>query len=391
MNLREFQFLDIVEKYIDYRGRTPLKLGMHWSKAGNIPALSANNVQMGKIDFSKECNTGTEELYNRWMQNGECAKGDILLTMEAPLGNVAQVPDENKYILSQRVLLIRPNAALVSKDFLAQLMRSPSFQLELLRNSSGSTARGIQRKRLDKIKLALPSLPEQDKIARILFQYDRISEKNEELILRKNLQFKYLVNYTIHKSGYPRAHLSDFIREVSIRNRKGKIERVLSVTNHSGFVLPEDQFERRVASEDLSNYKIVQRGQYAYNPSRINVGSIARLDEWDDGVLSPMYIVFQLDESKINSDYFLHWLSSSEARQRIKKSAQGSVREIVGFGDLCSLPMPFPPLERQKEIADVLNLALKEIKLLESLTKKYQMQKRGLMQKLLTGEWQVAA
>ena len=100
---------------------------------------------------------------------------------------------------------------------------------------------------------------------------------------------------------------------------------MLSVTNHSGFILPEDQFERRVASTNLSNYKIVNRGEYAYNPSRINVGSIARLDDWEIGALSPMYIVFKLDETRINSDYFLHWLSSYEAKQRIKKGAQGSV------------------------------------------------------------------
>ena len=114
-------------------------------------------------------------------------------------------------------------------------------------------------------------------------------EKSEALLAAKERQFDWLVTRLINKSGHKRAQLSDIISEVSKRNRENNVDRVLSVTNHSGFVLPEDQFERRVASADVSNYKIVESGQYAYNPSRINVGSIARLDDWDNGILSPMY------------------------------------------------------------------------------------------------------
>ncbi len=161
------------------------------------------------------------------------------------------------------------------------------------------------------------------------------------------------------------------------------------VTNHSGFVLPEEQFERRVASTNLSNYKIVMKGKYAYNPSRINVGSIARLDDWDVGVLSPMYIVFSLDEQKVSSDYFLHWLSSNEAKQRIKNSAQGSVCETVSFSDLGTIPIPLPSMATQMRIAKILNVAKSEINLFKQLARQYHTQKRGLMQKLLTGEWGV--
>ena len=112
--------------------------------------------------------------------------------------------------------------------------------------------------------------------------------------------------------------------EISERNRGGNDERVLSVTNSRGFVLPEDQFERRVASADLSNYKVVTRGQYAYNPSRINVGSIARLDDWKMGVLSPMYVVFGLDHAKVNSDYFLHRLISIRRENASRKARRAA-------------------------------------------------------------------
>ena len=100
-------FLQAVRSYIDFRGRTPRKLGMSWG-GGDVLALSANNVQMGQIDAEKEAYFGSDELYKRWMTQGDCEPGDVLLTMEAPLGNVAQIPDDKRYILSQRVLLIKP-------------------------------------------------------------------------------------------------------------------------------------------------------------------------------------------------------------------------------------------------------------------------------------------
>lgn len=179
-----------------------------------------------------------------------------------------------------------------------------------------------------------------------------------------------------------------FLKEKSTRNRDEQVQRVLSVTNSAGFVLAEEQFAHRVASASLSNYKIVRRGQYAYNPSRINVGSIARLDAWDEGALSPMYVVFQV-QGGLDADFFGHWLRSAEARQRIALAAQGSVRETVSFGDLGSILVPVPTIERQQAIAKGLNAAQAEISLLDDEIKAVTRQKRGLMQKLLTGEWRV--
>lgn len=102
-----------------------------------------------------------------------------------------------------------------------------------------------------------------------------------------------------------------------------------------------------------------------------------------------MYVVFELDQSKVNSDFFLHWLSSHEARQRICNSAQGSVRETVSFTDLGAIVFPLPDFTRQSQVADVLNCARREIDLLKKLADEYKTQKRGLMQKLLTGQWRV--
>ncbi|MBD3767837.1 MAG: restriction endonuclease subunit S [Gammaproteobacteria bacterium] len=249
----------------------------------------------------------------------------------------------------------------------------------------------ISGKNLKKELVPLPPLDEQKKISRVLSEWDNAIEKTEALITAKEKQFEWLTSNLINRAGHKRTAASGLMTEVSRRNKSSTIERVLSVTNHSGFVLPEEQFERRVASANVSNYKVVEQGQYAYNPSRINVGSIARLDDWENGILSPMYVVFKLDTKKVCSDYFLHWVNSSEARQRIKNSAQGSVRETVSFKDLGAIDIPLPAMDVQKDVTYKLNLAQKEISLLKNTLEQYRSQKRGLMQKLLTGEWQVGS
>ncbi len=239
------------------------------------------------------------------------------------------------------------------------------------------------------VALVLHPKPVQRRIAKALLTWDIALEKTEQLIAAKERHYSHELSRLISRGQHPHAHVGTFADEVSARNRGGNEARVLSVTNSRGFVLPEVQFERRVASADLSNYRVVRRGQYAYNPSRINVGSIARLDNWDDGVLSPMYVVFRLDEDKVDSDYFLHWLNSHEARQRIKNSAQGSVRETVSYSEFAALTIPLPETERQTVIARYLNALREEIDLVGESVAALRIQKRGLMQKLLTGLWRL--
>lgn len=167
------------ELLIDFRGKTPKKIGMNWGN-GNIPGLSANNVEMGAINFSKETNYGSEDLFNAWMTNGATEKGDTVMTMEAPLGNVAQIPDNAKYILSQRVILIRPDHQILNKYFYTYLLRTDYFQKELYKNATGTTAQGIQQKKLVRILLSYPNdMKEQELIGtRIRAVDDNLCSQN---------------------------------------------------------------------------------------------------------------------------------------------------------------------------------------------------------------------
>lgn len=172
---------ELLEKLMDFRGRTPKKLGMDWG-GGAIPALSANNVRAGYIDFDRECYLGSEELYAAWMVQGDTQKNDLVFTMEAPLGNIAVIPNDRKYILSQRVVLLRANKR-IYHSFLFHYLRSDTFGKILDSNATGTTAKGIQQKRLVQLPVVVPSLEEQAHIANLL---DTIDSKLSALAAKQS-------------------------------------------------------------------------------------------------------------------------------------------------------------------------------------------------------------
>ena len=182
-------FDDVIKEYFDFRGKTPLKLGMNWG-GGSIKAISANNIEPGFINFNKEHYLASEDLYRAWMNHGDCSKGDVVMTSEAPLGVVAQIPDNNKYILSQRVFLFKVKPSSITNDYLYYLMNTDRFQNDLQRQSSGSTVTGIQQARLARIRMQLTrSLEEQLHISKILKSIDLgISDNKEMLSKYKNLK-----------------------------------------------------------------------------------------------------------------------------------------------------------------------------------------------------------
>jgi type I restriction enzyme S subunit len=182
------QISDLLYDVIDFRGKTPLKIGLEWG-GGNIPALSANNVEMGRINLSKETYYGSEKLYRRWMTKGVCTKGDIIITMEAPLGNVAQIPDDRKYILSQRVLLLKTRSERVFNDFLKHELMSTGFQSQLAQNATGTTAKGIQQAKFMKLLVPLPPFSEQVAVAEALDAHD-VRIRAEEAYRDKLVQVK---------------------------------------------------------------------------------------------------------------------------------------------------------------------------------------------------------
>ena len=168
------KLLSCIEKITDFRGRTPKKLGMDWSESGYL-ALSALNVKDGYIDFSQDVHYGDQALYDKWMSGNELHKGQVLFTTEAPMGNVAQVPDNKRYILSQRTIAFDVKEDIITENFLATLLRSPAVFTTLTSLSSGGTAKGVSQKSLAGVDIQIPvELREQELLATYFSNLDNL-------------------------------------------------------------------------------------------------------------------------------------------------------------------------------------------------------------------------
>ena len=146
--------------------------------------------------------------------------------------------------------------------------------------------------------------------------------------------------------------IEELISEYSVRNKKSEDIPVYSVTNDRGFCT--GYFSKEVASKDKSTYKIVPRGYFAYNPSRINVGSVDWQNCEDRVIVSPLYVVFSISE-QLDQQYFLHYLKSDIMLNYIKEYATGSVRDNLKLSDLGKLSVNLRPLDEQRKIAAVLD------------------------------------
>ena len=242
--------------------------------------------------------------------------------------------------------------------------------------STGSGVPTLNRNNVHRHKTFIPKLKEQNKIAAFLSLLDeRISTQSKIIEDLKKLKSAIIeIEYTPNTKTT--SHIGNVIEQISKRNKNNAIQNVLSVSNRQGFIKQSDQFENRnVASEDTSNYKIVEKNDFAFNPARINVGSIARLTTFEKGIVSPMYICFRTQEN-VAPEYIDFFFESKHFYCEIQKRLEGSVRQCLSFEGLCNIPLSLPSFEMQQLIGKRLFTLGQKIKtetdLLELLNKQKQ-------------------
>ena len=168
-------------------------------------------------------------------------------------------------------------------------------------------------------------------------------------------------------SSWKKVRLGDYIHEYSKRNKDNANIPVYSVTNINGFCT--EYFSKEVASKDKTTYKIVKKGFFAYNPSRINVGSVDWLRDMDRVIVSPLYNVFFVD-SALDQQYLYYYLKCPVGLFYIKELASGSVRDNLKFSILSDFIIPFPDLTIQKDIAATLDRIVQIINICNTILDK---------------------
>lgn len=173
-----FALGEITELVIDYRGKTPKKLGGDWCKQG-YRALSAKNIKTGRIVQAETIRYIDESLYRKWMKD-EVQRGDILITSEAPFGQIFFWDSDEKIVLSQRLFCVRIKPEYDAR-FIYYYMTTPEFQSELDGRATGTTVIGLRQPELMKCVIRCPEIQEQKVIAAILSSIDAKIIANEKV------------------------------------------------------------------------------------------------------------------------------------------------------------------------------------------------------------------
>lgn len=380
----------IVKNIIDYRGVTPKKLGMDWG-GGEIVALSAGNVKKGYIDFNSECYYGSDILYKRWMRNGSVAKNDIVFTLEAPLGNVALIPDNKKYILSQRTILLQLNEEYWS-PYIYQLLLSSLFQNYITASATGSTAQGIKRTTFEKLKTVIPpTISEQKAIATVLSDIDDLIANLDKLISKKKAIKQGAMQQLLtppHKggkrlSGYTGewefltiesvADCLDNLRVPLNGEQRGKMNGDIPYCGANGVV---DYVNDFVIDDDI--ILMAEDGGYF---DEYKTRPIAYRMKGKCWVNNHAHIL----KAKNNTDQgFLYF---SLVHKNILDYINGGTRAKLNKGEMNKIECWFPKSKNEQEaISGILSDMDMEIEQLETKKAKYQAIKQGMTQELLTGK-----
>lgn len=329
------------------------------------------------------------------------------------IGAAALIPDGQKYLHNQRIGLVTDlDESSLDKGFLFHLFNSHPIRKQLHTSASGTKVRHSSPERINAARFLKPPIDEQRRIADILFSWDRTISLTERLIaakltLRKGLMQQLLTG----KRRFPGFVKSTEMRDTrwgqypidwdypsigEIARSAGEINRadeslpVLSCTKHRGLVDSLEYFGKQVYSKDLSTYKVVQRGQFAYATNHIEEGSIGYQDLYERALISPMYSVFETGD--LVDDRFLYLVFKTELYRHIfeaNTSASVDRRGSLRWGDFSRIHVPIPSLDEQRAIVGVFEILDRELSLLRAQLAALKTQKRGLMKQLLTGKVRV--
>ena len=307
-------------------------------------------------------------------------KNDILFARTGASTGKTYLYNSNDGKLYYAGFLIKANIINHDANFIFQQTKTSKYNNWVKIMSMRSGQPGINSQEYGSYKFSITTLEEENKISNFLSLLD----KKIELQSKKIKDLKLLKLSQREKLFYmfptDNKKLSEILIKWNKKNKDNKYSYVESVSNKFGFIAQNEQFEdRNVASNDTSNYYVIEKGVFAYNPSRLNVGSLALKQNDKVSLVSPLYECFTTNQ---NQDFMLEWFQSKEFRRGTFSKYEGGVRNTLSFNNLLSIEIKLPSLESQNKIVEVLSCYNKMIDLeLEKLNKLLEF-KKGLMQQL---------
>ncbi|MBU2921495.1 restriction endonuclease subunit S [Winogradskyella psychrotolerans] len=273
---------------------------------------------------------------------------------------------------------------------------SEKFYKRVMRLSAKNSVDSVRRDMIFDMKMPYPNKEEQQKIANFLTAIDTQIQTLEK---KKNLleQYKKGVMQKIFKqelrfkdedgndfAEWKKKKLGDLTYKVGKKNKENIQYPIYSINNQEGFRPQSEQFDGLDSNErgyDISMYKIVYEKTFAYNPARINVGSIGYSYDLNEVIISSLYVCFKTNE-ELEDLYLLAYLDTDRFNKDILRYQEGGVRQYLFYENFSQIKIPLPSNEEQTKIANFLSALDKNIALVNTKIEKTKAYKKGLLQQM---------
>lgn len=377
-------------------------------------AFKSTDAQSSGVKWLKIANVGISQIkwedesflpYEFWEEhpNFQLNDGDIVVAMTRPLLGLklkiarlgkADVPA----LLNQRVGRILPSSG-VDKDFIYQTLTTKTVAKQFDADLLGTDPPNLGVQTFKRTKILIPPLPEQKAIADLLSTWDSAIEKTERLIAAKEKALEAYGRDLFDKSnegkqaGWKVVKLKTVLTEHGDKSTGS--EEVFSVSVHKGLVNQIEHLGRSFSADNTDHYNRVHYGDIVYTKSPTGdfpLGIVKQSYTKEDVLVSPLYGVFTPKSFDLGVALDFYFSSPARARNYLFPIIQKGAKNTIAITNKTFLSKTLHlPVEAdaQKKLGEFLIAAKEEIAVLKSLAKKYKEQKRGLMQKLLTGEWRV--
>lgn len=300
-------------------------------------------------------------------------------------------------VLNQHIFRVVPKAG-INRYWLHLALQVATARIEANAHGFKSSLVHVHKDDITGQIIDLPPLPEQRKIAEILRTWDEAIEKLEALRTVKRDHLTGLQQTLLGRAGAFPGHWERLpLSSISTRVRRqngGDDHPVMTISAKSGFLMQSDKFSRDMAGSSVERYTLLHEGEFAYNKGNsltAPYGCIFPLDR-PTALVPFVYFCFALNRN-MNRDFYTHLFAAGALNHQLSRLINSGVRNDgllnLNVEDFFGCKVPVPPQKEQEKIAAALTAAKSELALLDEQVEALTRQKRGLMQKLLTGEWRV--
>lgn len=329
------------------------------------------------------------ENFSLKLKKSQLQKGDVVIVRTGKPGTCAVVPEALDGANCSDLVIVRPYKNIINPFFLSAYINVMANN-QIYSNLVGAVQQHFNVTSAKKLVLTIPSINEQNKVAQFLkninkkiFLNDKAASELKKVVVSLFESYFYEPRYNANEEKSE--NVFDNITEIKEKNVEQKNYPVLSVVKEGEFKASEDVFTKQVYSKSTKNYKIVRRNQVAYNPARANIGSIAMLKEYDIGLVSPIYTVFELKDT-ITPTFFYYYMKQPIFQEMIKHHAIGTTRQNFPFEAFKMFPMVVPPMELQLKFEEIAKPIEQKIAKLKEENEVLAEIRDTLLPKLMSGE-----